>query len=83
MDCPECNRAGCEQCEQEGTFEIASCPQRLITPDVWDALLAAEWADKGAFPVAGGWLAQTLVAIAALRFIRGENAHWRAQQTRE
>jgi len=50
----------------------------FVTDDVWDAVLFAEHARHGAFPVTGGTLDQAKVFLEACRFIWNEEATHRA-----
>jgi hypothetical protein len=51
---------------------LNECPQRAITPDVWRALEAAEWANQGVLPVAGGWLDQTRSILDAIACVNAD-----------
>lgn len=56
---------------------------KLITPDAWDMIEAAEWADKGQFPLGGGWLLQTRSCIDGIRLVRAEESHYKAKLNRK
>jgi hypothetical protein len=53
----------------------------MATSDIHAALVAAEWAALGSWPVAGGWLDQTQVCLDAIGLIRAEQAGWRVRAT--
>lgn len=51
----------------------------MIGEDGHDALLAADLAEHGSWPMPGGWLDQTAVCIDAVRLIRAESSQWKAR----
>lgn len=53
---------------------IETCPHEFVTADVWDLLRAADLAEKGSWPVAGGWLDQTASCVDGVRFAWAKNA---------
>lgn len=53
---------------------IVGCPMKHIAGDVWDMLTAADLADDGCWPVAGGWLDQSPSCIAGVRIVQSERA---------
>jgi len=57
---------------------LIACPLSHITSDIWHAIDAADDADRGLLPVAGGTLAQTAVFVQAWRRVRAEVAHHKA-----
>jgi hypothetical protein len=50
----------------------------FVSDDVWEALWAAQQAEQGCWPNAGGWLDQPRVLIDAVRMIGSDQA--RAQR---
>uniref|UniRef100_A0A6M3IJS0 Uncharacterized protein n=1 Tax=viral metagenome TaxID=1070528 RepID=A0A6M3IJS0_9ZZZZ len=70
----------CECCNGVGTFEIIGCPRERLGADMYEALFAAEQADEGMWPCAGGWLDQTRNCIDAVRFIQSDKAHWEIER---
>ena len=82
LPCPACDGRGCGECN-DGQFEITGCPRELLGPAIDNALLAADLAEKGSWPLAGGWLDQTQSCLDAVLFIWGDQARWKAQQARE
>lgn len=59
------------------TISIAGCPQSHLTPDVYAAILAADFAENGVLAVSGGWMDQTDVGMSAIRLIWSERARMR------
>jgi hypothetical protein len=90
MTCPTCEgRTGegrtaaeeaiaCKECQGRGEIEIASCPRKLISPEVADFCALADHAADGHLPLAGGTLDQTASFLAALRLLRRDEAEWAA-----
>lgn len=60
---------------------LTECPLNTIDGWVWGAIEAAEWADKGKWPTAGGWLDETESCLEVVRYVRSEHARWKAQLT--
>lgn len=51
---------------------------KTITPDAGLAMVAAELAEKGSWPVGGGWMDQTQICVQAVRLVWAEESHWKA-----
>lgn len=49
-----------------------ACPLEAVPADVWQAIDAADDADRGLLPMPGGTLAQTQAFLQAWRFVRAE-----------
>lgn len=47
--------------------EITECPRRLVGQDGAMVLFAADQAEKGVWPVGGGWMEQTASVVEAVR----------------
>lgn len=58
---------------------MTQCPKRCVGGDVWDLLLAASMAEKGLWPVDGGWLNNTQVCLDGVRFAWGDRNHAKAE----
>ncbi len=65
VPCPTCDGRGCAACDGSGQLMITGCPLEMIAPDAHAAILAADLANKGSWPVAGGWLDQTRSCVEA------------------
>lgn len=48
---------------------MTCCPYKVITPDVWELLDAAELAEKGSWYEPGGWGSQPAIAVNAIRLV--------------
>jgi len=81
--CPLCNEAGCDECDNEGHFEIVGCPQRAIDRDVIDFLTYADFAKQGTFPVAGGTLDQSSWFLQATQFLLAEERKVEAESWKD
>jgi len=78
--CVLCNDGGvedCPQCDGSGQMKITECPEKLITDDIWEAIEASSFWEKGIPPVAGGMLDQTHIFIMAARIIISEQQYWK------
>ena len=51
---------------------------KLIGDEAWEAIMAADLAKHGSWPVAGGWLEQTQWCLDAVRLVWNETAYWKA-----
>lgn len=78
IECPDCEGDGCKECDDDGEVEVASCPKKLIGNSVYEAMMAADMAKKGCWPVAGGWLDQTHTCIESVQRIWSEEAKCKA-----
>jgi hypothetical protein len=58
---------------------LIECPLKLATPSTWDAFDAERQAEKGCWPVEGGWLSQTQWCLEAVDFVRSVRAQVRAE----
>lgn len=54
----------------------------MVTADVWDAITAQRMAEKGNWPVAGGWMDQAAGVVAAVQFIGADRAKIEADAMR-
>lgn len=54
---------------EEGRDVVIPCPTEFVTPDTWDLIRAAELAEKGHWPVSGGWLDQVAGVVDAVRYV--------------
>lgn len=86
MACPVCEGEperckACDECKGSGEFLVTACPHSgsSIGRDGADAVLAADQAALGNWPVAGGWLDQSASALEAVRRVWSEEAHWKRQ----
>ncbi|MCK4340292.1 MAG: hypothetical protein KAY37_01040 [Phycisphaerae bacterium] len=70
--CPACAGRGCEGCRMEGLVELTAAD--LPDQGTYQALLAAEMAAHGCWPVAGGWLDQTEICVQAVLAARRSGA---------
>jgi hypothetical protein len=77
LKCPACNGAGCGHCD-DGQIRVDRCPHAVVTRDVWAAFQAAQMAEKGVLPVAGGMLDQTQSFADAVALIWQDDSTWRA-----
>lgn len=73
----------CLACGGSGRFEVAACPREELSADVFAALTAADLAEIGCLPSAGGWLDQPQSLIEAIRMIRADSARHRIDIERE
>jgi len=78
MECPRCAGDGCAECD-EGRIELVGCPLDLIDGPTEQALRAADLAEHGSWPLAGGWLDQTESCLAAVRVVQAERRNWEAR----
>lgn len=69
----------CATCSGRGEVEYKSCPQAEITPDIWRFFKLKGFAEKGAWPVAGGTLDQTQIFLDAVEYARSEEAAAKAR----
>jgi hypothetical protein len=49
---------------------LTSCPREGVTEEVFDALRVADWAERGMWPEAGGWLDQPAAVLQAVQVVR-------------
>ena len=70
----------CETCGGSGRIELTGCPMEDAS-GAMAILAAADWAEKGIWPVAGGWMDQAEICVEAVRFALGELAQWKARLT--
>jgi hypothetical protein len=80
--CVLCGDGGiedCPGCGGGGQMKITECPEKLITPDVWEMIELAGFYKKGLPPVAGGVLDQAHSFIEAAGFIFSEENYWKAK----
>ena len=81
MVCPNCEggQGGCEECGHTGRFLIEGCPHadNRIGRDGAEVIFAADQAAQGVWPVSGGWLEQSAMAVEAVRRVWSEEAEWK------
>lgn len=64
LECPTCSSKGCSSCNDTGKFIIDACPHKMLGREscdhasIGEAVRLAGFAEKGAWPVAGGVLDQ-------------------------
>jgi len=73
------NFSTCDSCGKTGMMPVEDCPEKLITPDIWEAIELANLWEKGIPPVAGGALDQAQSFVSAARFIFAEQNWWKAK----
>jgi hypothetical protein len=73
------NFTECPACEKTGRMSIIGCPDKLITPDIWEAIELADLWEKGIAPVLGGSLDQANSFVTAAAFIFSERQFWKAK----
>ena len=77
MECPTCDGRGgpeCTNCHGSALITVSRCPQKLIGEDIRMLLRGADLADKGSWPVTGGWLDQSASFVDGVQFVRAEEA---------
>jgi hypothetical protein len=62
-------RLACPDCHGWGREVITDCPLKLIDASAWEALRAADLAEHGSWPVAGGWMDQARACVDAVRYV--------------
>ena len=67
----------CKSCGGAGAIEIPGCARDFVTPDIWEILFAAEQAEHGVWPSAGGWLSQPRSLVDAVRLIGTLRRAWK------
>ncbi len=82
MPCVVCDGRGCASCGQRGSHEIVGCPYKLLDSGTHSALLAASLAEKGMWPVSGGWMDQTQSCLDAVLYIWAEQARYKADMAK-
>lgn len=80
MRCVRCDgeKADCKLCGGHGQIDVDD-PAALIDWQVLQALTAADFAKRGSWPVAGGWLDQSASLVEAVQQIWAEDRIFRAQ----
>ena len=71
IECPVCNDAGCDACDNEGHFEVG-CPQAYVVDIADQFALAGMTATNGCWPVAGGVLDQAASFVSCVRLMQSE-----------
>ena len=82
ITCVSCNGeniVNCDACGKTGRMVIEGCPEKLITPDIWEAIMLADLWEKGIPPVAGGSLDQARVFVLAANFIFADKNRWKKE----
>lgn len=74
--CPQCEGAGCDECH-DGAFAVVGCPQQLVR-EVMPVIECCELLEAGITPMGRGGLDQTRWFLDASRFVRFEEAYWKA-----
>ena len=80
MACVVCNGTysnNCSVCGGTGRMAITDCPEKFITPDIWQFIQIADLWEKGIPPIAGGSLEQSQNFVFATGFYFGEKQHWK------
>ena len=85
--CPACGgkdpkRLGppvCPACKGWGKRRFTSCPMKLVGDQAWDAWAATRRAESNCWPVAGGWLDQSLFCLDAVDVVAAAKADARPQ----
>ena len=76
--CPTCNggegRLTCPDCKGWGKEVLIDCPLKVIPAFAWSALDAAMLAEKGSWPVSGGWLDQSASCVDAVKVVWAETS---------
>lgn len=67
----------CPECDNTGQMKITECPDRLITPDIWETIEMTEFWESGMPPAAGGVLDQTNIFVCMARIIMAEKRYWK------
>lgn len=78
VPCVGCDGSGCDECGGAGGEWIDGCPH-VYAAGVGEAFLAARLAEKGIWPVGGGWMEQTACCVDAVQFVWAEQAHAEAE----
>jgi hypothetical protein len=74
IECPQCggDPDGCEHC-RDGYFELASCPQKEIPPELREEIRLAVWVmEKSILPEPGGMLDQDARFYELLNYFQAE-----------
>jgi hypothetical protein len=82
IDCPTCNRKGCDHCDDVGFISILGCPN-VQCGDVSYVARLADLFEKGMPPIAGGALDQSAWFLDAVSFLRSDEAQLRAKSDGE
>lgn len=88
IPCVECGgkavegTPACEACDGRGHTELHDCPGTLVTPEVELFLDLAGFAEKGAWPRAGGTLDQTRSFLVAYRLYQSYLSMWEADRAK-
>lgn len=64
----------CPACKGWGKDVVTECPLNVIEPETWDAIRAADYAEHGLLPIAGGFLDQTQSYLDWMREIQNETS---------
>lgn len=83
MPCPGCNGAGCDQCDQEGSFYLTQCPKQFIGAELAQMLPLVDLFFEGTPPVAGGTLDQTKFFFDFATLVRSEDNLLEAAKNKE
>lgn len=79
MDCTACNGTddNCEACGGGGKQRLTTCPKTIPDAATWRVIQLSEFAERGAFPIAGGVLDQSQSFLDACRICWRENDYWK------
>ena len=69
LPCEACGGSRTEHRPGSGKFAVPEPARWFVTQDVREVLRAADLAKNGHLPLPGGWMAQTEVAIQAIRAV--------------
>ncbi len=78
--CSACGGSGkqdgkpCPPCGGGGRERLTGCPLTMIDAEAWEFIAAAELAEKGTWPVGGGWLEQTDATLRGVRLVWADQA---------
>lgn len=64
----------CPTCTGVGQIAVDGCVMQYIDRNVCDVVFAADMAQQGVFPVAGGWLDQSQQLLDAIRCVWRDEA---------
>ena len=78
-ECPACDGAGCEHCE-DGQIRLRGCPREVVPGWAWEVLGSARDIEHGLLPASGGTADQAAAYMRAARFVNGRVALKQAEK---
>ena len=69
--CPNCDEAGCEECNNTGYYQITECP-KTTTRELVPFIRTSDLFESGIPPISGGSLEQADVFLSAHQYYRNE-----------